>query len=510
MFFLNLVFLSEVFFNINDYYLSTFLIYSFVLYLYFLKSKNKKFKLPKTFFFFILLFSMCFFLSLPISVTKKNSLIAFLNYVNLILIAIYSYNFKKEAKNFFLKNLKIIKFLAALFLLLNIIFPGKFIPQLSLIWHNQHSQISNFFIIPFILNPSIFWLILLIIGFSRSTIVSLGLILFIKIIKKFLKEKQLDKKKIILLFFLILILILISINFFSFLPYKKNSILGNRTTYYLQALNYIIKNPFGAGLDNFEEVSKQMSLNISDWSFSSHNLILDFTSEMGVIMGFLLLLFYKKIIYDYFNSKEDKFHDAFLGLSIIFLLDYTFKFLFFQLMYFLLLGITLNEKKTFFLNSKDKVIFINLITFLLIIISDAFFNLKLLRMTLIFNPLNHDAVKEIIIKNETKKNSHNKLWLIYFLLLKNDIYSKVFFYKINEKEKNEKNLEDLIISYPAYYLDSIPHYLKLLNEKYGNIKFIKIEKILKKILNKYTFIKKESEVYRNIIFYCTRLNLQCQ
>ncbi|MFN4212985.1 MAG: O-antigen ligase family protein [Microgenomates group bacterium] len=501
-----LIFLEEVFFGLNNHYLSTTLILFLLVNFYFNKNKNLSIKIPNILGFSFLIFIVSFFTSFFYSVDKKTSLISLIDYICLFLISLYAFNFKQEIIKILKKNITLIILFSILFFLINLFYPNKFFPPTSLIWTYGHSQLANFFIIPYLLNNNLIFLFLIILSLSRSALFSIIFVYFFKLIKGYRKNKISSKD----IYFLILLTgCLLIISFF----YKKDNFLGNRLNYFIQVVNFLFSNPLKAvGLGNVGEVSLQMAQSRSELSISSHNFFLDLVSEIGVFILIPFLLIYHKIFKEFFLSEKDKkLFYLFFGLTGISLFDFSFKYTSFKLIYFMLLGLLIKDKAEFRLNPKY-VVYPIYSVFTLIILSDIFVNLGYFKLAFIMNPFNN-LVLEKYLNNEKNKSLINNKLEKYWYFLKNDdeeelnylIYQK----KLNRDEKVMEHFYNLIYKYPAYYLDYLPGYIKLLEEKDSKIDYGSIEKLLNNISKKYFLKNKNSEVFKKLRFYCNRFELSC-
>lgn len=517
-FYLIILFLSEVFFNIYDYYLSSFLLLFFSIFIYFKKIKNKNIFIPKSFFLILIFFFIIFCFSFLFSLDKKNTLTQIINYLNLFILLIYSFNYKKEVKKNLINQLKLIYFLSIILFFINIIFFNKFFPSLSLLFYNHHNQIGNYFILPFILNLfnglffQLFLIFLIIISASRSAILSIIFLYVYRIIKNIFFKKPIRKDLLILLF-LFLAFILVSNNFFNYfnIPFKKIDLLGNRIIYFKQAINYILKNPiFGVGLGNFNEISRQYSQNFSDWSISSHNFILDLIEENGILILIPILFFYYRLIKEnIFFKKDNLLFESFLGLTFLFLMDFSFKFVFFKVIYVILIGVLIKDsKKDYFPVAKLNLILkITFLLFFFLILSEIAFNFRYKKLSLIFNPLNYHSLEEQIKNKDSFLFLEQSFLIKWYFWLKNDFEGEAFVYsRCFDKKTCYFHLQSLIYKYPAYYLEYFPTLIKFNQEIYGKIKYFRLEKILlNELRNKYFFKDKNSEVFKYIDYYCTRL-----
>ena len=300
--------------------------------------QKKKLKLPP----FIILYSLFLILfiinSFFISVDIKKSLEVFSLFLGGGLFWVASYNLKKELAPYFDK----------LIILLGLIFAGLYFyntffgdPNLVKAW-NLYTQTSAFVnhnhlgdlwavvltIVAFYIAKKsrkiLVWLLvplgiyLLFISQSRAAYVALAV--GVAYLAKALG--WIDKYKKIFLLFIVL-----AVSLFLYVGTQK-SILFSRP-YFVQGVLGFVHNPQGVGVGNFGIISKDPAnhiLGLSDFSFVTHNIVLEIMVGLG-ILGIVFLGWLVKIIKELWEDRSSQnliYKAIFFALTVNFFFDTTY------------------------------------------------------------------------------------------------------------------------------------------------------------------------------------------
>lgn len=226
---------------------------------------------------------------------------------------------------------------------------------------------------------------------------------------------------------------------------KINSISANRLNIYKNTIDMIIDNPLGVGIGNFEyihpkyaKVSTPYATNyVNEFEVFSnpHNIILNFTSELGWIGGgifiVIIIFFIRMVFYNiYYGNKIDYIVAIALGtnflhsmLSAIFLTPANMFFMTFLFAILLYRYFNRVEKKILFIFKKVylKFLFIGILLFFLIFhISKYYCNqftvqrdFKYIEYAILFNPFNEYA----LLKRARYEAYVNRNWTLAIFYL---------------------------------------------------------------------------------------------
>jgi len=297
--------------------------------------QKKKLKLPPFIILYSLFLILFIFNSFFISADTKKSLEVFSLFLGGGLFWVTSYNLKKE----------LAPQMDKLIVLLGLVFAGLYFyntffgdPNLIKPW-NLYTQASAFVnhnhlgdlwamvltIVSFHLAKKhrniLLWMVVLLgvyllaISQSRASYVALtgGLIYLAKVLG------WIDKYKKIFVTFIVLAVVL-----FLYVGSQK-SILFSRP-YYTQAVVGFIRNPQGVGVGNFGIISKDPAshiLGLSDFSFVTHNIVLEILVGMG-LLGVVFVVWLVKVLIELWRKKNQKaliYKALFLVLTVNFLFD---------------------------------------------------------------------------------------------------------------------------------------------------------------------------------------------
>jgi O-antigen ligase len=201
--------------------------------------------------------------------------------------------------------------------------------------YNLISKQKNKVIYAFLIVVSAFFIT---ISFSRSAYVAL----IAGIVFLFYKSSWLKKYK--KLFWALTIFVAA---IFFVVSTQKTTLFSRQ--YFVQAVLGVVDNPLGVGMGNFNIISENPEYQVyhlESFSNNPHNIILDVFVGMGVLgMSFVYFLFYsfKKILKDK-DKKAILPQTLFVALTTNFMFDFTYLIPTMLYLWFILLGLGLNEK----------------------------------------------------------------------------------------------------------------------------------------------------------------------
>jgi len=324
----------------------------FLFYAYFI---DRKLFFPKGFLVY-LLFLLLFAFSVVWSFDKQISFEILLLFISggVFWLAIYNLQDKLNKELRLLLIGTAIVFAALFFLyLLGVnftLYPGSlFLPISSF---NNHNHIGDLWALVFVLlayqyaikkqkiNKSMVILsfFLIAISFSRSAYIAvLGGIFYL-----FKKKGLLKKYEQIFS-----ILLIVFIAFFTIGSLFKST-LGSRP-YFVQAILGAIDHPFGVGVGSFDIISSNTKYHLfgmSQFSYLTHNVFLEFISGMGILgLSFIAWIIYALVSFNKSNKgKNILFQAIFLTLTINFFFDATYFIPTMTYLWFIFLGLA-QEKK---------------------------------------------------------------------------------------------------------------------------------------------------------------------
>ncbi len=503
--------------------------------------KSKKIYFPKK---ITILYLIFLFLSLLSTITSVNTRVSFEFWLILsasFFFLVYSFNNQDAIK----KILPIILLLLSFLLIISSIFIIKITTnpqtvgyQLVYPTFSSHNHLGDFLILSILIlvylifkakktSFKILCLLALLLSlpffifsFSRSAYISL-LLCFPVLLYFILKGKN---KIYIFLTTLILTLGIIFLfisttqnikisqsfqNIFSkqyFLQDKP--ITGARESYLNEAFYSILNRPiFGVGPGNFIFASNQYADNASLIASSSHNIFVDILVENGIIAGALFLII---IILLFKNSKLELTTILAVALLINFQTDYTYKIMPVFILFFILIGASLQHKDTLEIRSKILLGSILLSIFgILILLSNFFINYSLLSLSLY--PLNEAANLKLL----TTSRDNDLLIKIYRFNLKED---RIAMENLAQYYEKVGNIDMAIYYYQKeftiYTWDFRPakkaYSLLLAYKKRGDANKY-ISRVFKLISEKKNKKNDKTHLFKNSFDFCVRINApNCQ
>ncbi len=342
--------------------------------------KKRKITFPKKITFAFISFYIFYLISQFRSVNFYNSIFDTLLYGILFLCFIVIFNHKEEITKILPKH---IFFLSAIFIVYFLLIRFFFFDNLPILipFHGYqlvyskfgHNHLGDFLLLPTIISfysyfklkskkylfGFLFFILFLLISYSRSAYLDLIIILFLSF-KRF-QDKKLKVIKLVILS----IVIIFSILFFATTEEYKNApflshinqfltdnvmlkekyFYATRLVFFEEAIKSFQERPiFGVGPNNFVYASMKYSSS-NNWTFSSHNFFLDILVENGVLafIAFLLLIFqfFKNIF-----AQKSLWGLTALAILLNFQTDYTFDIYSFIFLFFIILGLGYSKNET--------------------------------------------------------------------------------------------------------------------------------------------------------------------
>jgi O-antigen ligase len=383
-----------------------------------LTGRERELKIPKSIAVFYGIFLFFLFLSTVFSVNTAQSVGGLPLYLSLFFISIISFNNKKEIGAWFIYFL-----IFASFLLVAISLTGLFFPKtgFSLLYSslNDHNNLGDFLLIPMIAgtyfvfenkrkNIGLFTLLfstpIFLLSFSRSAFTAY-IIAAIAMFVIFKKKSASFYKVVLLVFVLVGIFYFIpNVNLDSccrvFNKYisHRDDLISFRDSFFISAARGIRDFPLlGVGYGNFGKISFRYNDLYLFWTRTSHNIFLDIASEIGLPA---LVAFLAVIVYVLKKSRKNVLFFVFVGLLANFQFYYSFKIYTVLFIFFILLGILLEESKDKTLNiNRNRLLGLFLIPLIVIqfgFISKTFINFGKYKTALMFDPFNKNLNQKII------------------------------------------------------------------------------------------------------------------
>jgi len=402
-----------------------FFLYSLIPVFYYLEKEFKKetIFLPVKVFIAYFLFIIFSFFSFYFSVDRINTIDHLFFYAAVFFVLIIAFNEKEKILKNFKKILVVLGGVFCLFSLLpkeifwptayQLIFPlypnhnhlGDFLGMV-LIWllydwinkNNKKDLLTLFIFLPFF-----------IFSFSRSAYVDFLIIAsFI-----FFKNRNLknQKKKIVLslLTGIFLVFVFTQKEIYqapllnNFLPkiaqslnFEPRSFFSQRPEYFRQGIKGFLEKPFfGWGLGNYIYPSQKYVNQNLNQVFSALSLPITILAEVG-IFGFVLFLFFIILVIKEINFQRKPIYFLFFYLTLNFLTDYTYSIYGLFLFWFLLIGLSINHKKTAQINLYP-IFSLGVLIFIFLKINGAIFTqLGLPQVGFYFFPFSHQSFQGII------------------------------------------------------------------------------------------------------------------
>lgn len=383
------LFLSDILINSQLFRLSFYL--PLILLLVFLLIniiKNRSIFIPKGSVLFIL-FLFFSFISVFFAVDKQIAFETVLIYTSAFLVFVLSFNNKDKIKEGFSLFIIYSSVIFILIFILGKLLKLNFITDGASLFYTRyyHNELGNYLALGSLASLNVFFkknkaffgflfiifLFSVLLTYSRTGYLALFIGILILITQN--KYKRSIIKPLIVSFSLFFLLLFFFITNKSFNPpglssfrnflinkaslSSEKELLGKRNIYFLYSLSSIAERPlFGVGPGNFYYVASKKQVNYGENTTTAHNIVLEVLAENGLLAGSFFLLF---LIYALIKAKKDIYLYLFLSLTIIFLAGFSYRFNSFLFLWFILLGLIIEDKKTLFLNNYIIMFFILII-----------------------------------------------------------------------------------------------------------------------------------------------------
>lgn len=439
------------------------------------KIEKKKILIPRSALFyagFIFFTLISAFFSLDRQVSVERTLV----YVSAFGFFIYAYTYKDILANHWKKFVIFLSLTTVVLILLNHFLKlSLFAEGLSLYYFNDHSQWGNLLLIALIMVfPSFLSFVFLgfiVLSSSRTAYLAGISMIFVRTLNH-LK----DRKSLFLASVFILVLLL-SLFFASknILLGKYKTLLGRRPVYFSYAAESIKASPlFGVGPGNFHYASAvRQTMEYEDTS-SAHNIFLDILAENGVIAGVFFILFLLSIFRSI--TLKDRNALAFIGLTFVFITDFSYLYGTFLVIWFVIAGLIEKEKNP--LQPKTGLILwvIPLLIGQNIFVSNLLLDTGYWREALILYPLNQEAYAKGIerLMEEKKFDEADTNLKQYEKLFGNSfktLYTATDYYqKTNQKDKTIAVYEKILGLRPFELVRLKDDLIKRYLQRYGRVK----------------------------------------
>jgi len=516
LFSLGAIFISDILPVVNNSYkLSDFIVLFAPFFLFFLaKIEGKKFYLPIKSTILYLLFIVFSIISVFFAIDKEIALNYLFIYISCYFFFVFAYNYKDYLDKYFKKFLVITSLFFILLFSINYLFKlNLFNEGGSLFFNYGHNQIGNFLVVGFTLVfpnlLSLLFLIFIILSYSRTAYLTLILMILIQTFKK-----KLDKKILLPgVFFVLITLIFFILTSKNILFTQNKKIFGVRDVYFSYALSSIKEKPlFGIGQGNFLSAVSKRQVNWNENTTTAHNFILDILAENGVIAAIFFTLFFISV----FKNKRNHYFLAFLVLTLVFMLDFSYRFNLFLILWFVLAGINSDEKQKI-IDGKILIFIIVLFTFIfgqINLLTNYYLNSDVSEKSLIFNPCRKEIFRKII-DNRIKEGKiiDAKKYLVrydkFFGQSAHVILEEAAFYeKINELKKT-LSLRNKALKLHPLDMNNLSKILELLKDIKDEEEGKRIFTVLLKSMKQHIIYGKNTDLFRVIDIFCREEKLDC-
>ncbi len=180
---------------------------------------------------------------------------------------------------------------------------------------------------------------------------------------------------------------------------ENKQLFNGRDQYWQVSVSTLKDHPwFGIGLGNFVYAMGRYSNIAFNWTESSLNLFLTIISETGVLA---FITFMALLIWIIKNNRFGLPFFLFLALLVNFQTDYTYKITTMWLLFWLIMGLSVNNKNDLVKIKPDQTMLPGLLTILVLLqltLSGIFFDLKKPFLAVLIDPLNKPAQEQLIVK----------------------------------------------------------------------------------------------------------------
>lgn len=507
------IFLSEVFANYNRLELSSFLFLLSPFFLFLLaKIEKRKIEVPIYETIAYVIFLIFSAVSTAYAIDKEIAIKSLLIYVSGYFFFIFSFNYRKELNKYFRYFLIIISIFSCLIFLANHIFHlNLFRKGISLFYNYGHYQIGNLLVLGLLSafpNPiSLIFFIFILLSYSRTAHISLIVTFIILLFKDKLGKKIALLGALII--FASLIFIVLKTNYLQQTGGQWGS---GRNVYFSYAISSIKENPlFGVGPGNFAYAVFKRQVNFGEFTDSAENIILEILAENGVLAGAFFILFVLIILY---KHKKNINFLIFLGLTLVFMTDFSYHFNLFLMIWFMLGGLVIDTQKKNKINIMPYAIAIFIIT-QAILLSQILLKYGLGEYSLLINPIQKNAYISRISKSINQKDKKQAL---YFLEKYDQIFGRssaifkelLYYQTLGEKDKAAILYERSLWFRTFANTNSMRQMLNYYRNIYGYTEGSKkMADILVQIKNSYNEKDRISDLYKEVENFCKKTGIGC-
>jgi O-antigen ligase len=506
------ILLSNIFPGSSNYPLSFFLI-SMTPFLLFLLTaiEKKKINIPIRTTIIYVLFLIFTSVSIFFSADKEISIKLLFIYISGYLFFIFSFNNKKILNRYFGQFLVGISAFSCLIFGADSILHLDLFNKVSLFYNYGHYQIGNllvFGLLSIFPNPLfLIFFIFILFSYSRTAHLSLMTVFMIKLI-----TQKLNKLPYIIGLSIISISLLFVVLKTNYISQASKQLFSGRNIYYSYAISSIKELPlFGIGPGNFAYAVFKKQVNSAEFTDQAENIILQVFSENGILAGIFFVLFVFLIFRS--NKKNTNFL-MFLALTLMFMIDLSYSFNFFLILWFILGGLVLDsdEKKKVNIIIPSSVIFVGA---LVILLSQTLLKVGLWNQSIFIYPLQKDGYRSAIKENILLKDKEKT----YYYLQRYDqifgrstaIFEEINYYSVFKDKNKIAELYERLLWFRTFVdsetLNRIWHfYVNLYGVSKGNEK---MADILKQIKNSYLEKDKKSDFYKQVDSFCIKTYIGC-
>lgn len=506
------ILLSDIFLGRNNFQHSFFLI-SMTPFLLFLFSaiEKKKVYIPIKATVVYILFLFFTAVSIFFSIDKEVSIKFLLLYISGYFFFIFSFNYKKILGLYFGQFLVGISILSCLIFGVNNILNLNLFDNRSLFYNYGHYQIGNLLVLGILSifpNPLfILFFIFTLYSYSRTAYLSLMVALIVKLIMD--KFNKLSYIIGLVVISASLLFIIVKTNYIS---QVSKQLFSGRNIYFSYALSSIKEFPlFGIGPGNFAYIVFKKQVNLGEFTDQAENIVLQVLSENGILAGIFFILF----IYILFKkNKKDINFLMFLALTLMFMIDLSYSFNIFLILWFVLGGLTLDSNKTIKINviMPSAVIFVGA---LIILSSQILLKAGLWKQSIHIYPFQKNgyrmAIKENIILKDKQKT--------YYYLQRYDqifgrsiaIFDEINYYSVFKEKNKVAELYEQSLWFRTFVdVETLNRiylfYVNLYGISNGSEK---MANILRQIKSSYPEKDKKSDFYKQIDNFCIKTYIGC-
>ncbi len=294
---------------------------------------------------------------------------------------------------------------------------------------------------------------------------------------------------------------------------KDKSFLADRPLLFSYAVSSIKDTPWlGVGPGNFKFFVSRKQVDWGENTTTAHDIFLDVAAENGLPAAVFLVIFVLTTLI--YGKKSLPFY-LYIALTVIFSIDFAYRYSFFIVLWFILAALSLEQKEAQTLNLSLFVVgFFILIEALLL--ADVFNYLGMYRQALLVFPLNKTANEQLIsqeIAHGERKNALGDLSR-YSRLYGNSYVSDYkigwYYYKLGDIDNAIKFYEKSVYGHGLYGYPNIQEILFLYVGKFGMDKGgDKFEEFIDSYIKNLP-VPKKSDLMTIINSYCKDYLLTCK